>query len=76
MNLHPQKSMNSSDSPKFISRRGLASRWDKHIVTIRRLEKRIPLTPHILPETRDVVYRVDEIEAIEENSKLQSSESK
>lgn len=51
--------------PLFISRRGLATRWGKHIATIRRIEKAGEITPHVLPGSRDVVYRIDQIEEIE-----------
>lgn len=65
MKTAPQK-------PIFISRRGLATRWDKHISTIRRIEKSGEITPHVLPGSRDVVYRIEEIEKIETESKIES----
>jgi len=66
----PNEKTNSDESQQhFISRRGLARRWNCSIMTIRRREADKTLKPYLLAG-RDIRFRLEDVVAVEQAARI------
>lgn len=63
------KSNSEASQQHFITRRGLARRWNCSVMTIRRREADKTLTPYLLAG-RDIRFRMAEVLAVEQAARV------
>jgi hypothetical protein len=64
--MSPLAPTSKTESPKFISRRGLATRWEVSAMSIRRMQREGRLKAYYLG--RDARYALTDVEQIEQKA--------